>query len=176
MRKFPAISIMVVSLLLAKFAWAQNPAPLTTDVVERFIASMQDMQEINKKYQDIGILSQDLSNTAEILQNHEAYNEVATVINNHGFTDINLWATVGNQVMKAYAANKMGEEMPAMDEQMQKAAEEIQRSNMTDTQKQQMMEMLLSSQQMIGTFSDVPEADKAAVLPYLLSIDALGQN
>ena len=176
MRKFPAISIMVVSLLLAKFAWAQNPAPLTTDVVERFITSMQDMQEINKKYQDIGILSQDLSNTAEILQNHEAYNEVATVINNHGFTDVNLWAAVANQVMKAFAANKMGDEMPEMDEGMQKAVEEIQKSQMSDTQKQQMIEMLQSSQQIIDAYSDVPEADKAAVLPFMSSIGALGRN
>ena len=176
MRMLPTISIMVVSIFLAKFAWAQNPAPLTTDLVERFIASMEDMQEINKKYENSGILSQDFSNTAVILQNHEAYNEVVTVINNHGFTDINLWATVGGQVMKAYAANKLGKEMPAIDEQMQKATEEIQKSNMTDTQKQQMMEMLLSSQQMIGTYSNVPEADKAAVLPFLSSIDALGSN
>ena len=176
MPKFRVTSVIVVSLFLATLSWAQNPPPLSADVVESFIASMHDMEEISKNYEDSGFMGQDLSNAAEMLQKHEAYNEVVTMINNHGFPDVQLWAAVGNQVMKAYAANKLGEEMPGMDEEMQKAVEEIQKSQMSDTQKQQMIEMLQSSQQIINAYSDVPEADKAAVLPYMSSIDALGRN
>ena len=176
MPKFRVTSVIVVSLFLATLSWAQNQAPLTADVVESFIASMHDMEEISKNYEDSGFMGQDLSNAAEMLQKHEAYNEVVTMINNHGFPDVQLWAAVGNQVMKAFAANKLGEEMPAMDEEMQKAVEEIQKSQMSDTQKQQMIEMLQSSQQIIDAYSDVPEADKAAVLPFMSSIDALSRN
>ena len=67
--------------------------------------------------------------------------------------------------MKAFAANGMDSEMPQMDEQMKQALEQIESSDMTEKQKENMRQMMQSSMQLMNSYVNAPETDKAAVLP-----------
>ena len=62
--------------------------------------------------------------------------------------------------------------LPQLDEQMQQALEEIEKSNMSDEQKDAMRQMMQSSMQMMDIYADVSESDKAAVLPFMSAIEA----
>jgi hypothetical protein len=47
---------------------------------------------------------------------------------------------------------------------------------MTEEQKEGMRQMMQSSMQMMNSYENVPEADKAAVLPYMSVIENLGRQ
>ncbi len=97
------------------------------------------------------------------------------VIKRHGFSDLDQWGTIADRIMRAFAANSMNTGLPQMDEQMQQALEQIEKSNMTDAQKDAMRQIMQSSSQMMDVYADVPETDKAAVLPFMSDLETLGQ-
>ena len=183
------LGAVVASLLIAGPALAQTSGPLTSDLIEGFIVSVRDLQEVGKKYDGEGLMNPNMSLdegmeraaapfSAAIaqIQGHEAYGEMRAVIERHGFSDVQQWALTGDRVMKAFVANKMGAEMPQMDAQMKQALEQIENSNMSAAQKETMLQMMQSSVQMMGAYADVPEADKAAVAPFMSTLESLGQH
>jgi hypothetical protein len=116
------------------------------------------------------------STTITRMQGHHAFNEMQETILKHGFSDVQSWGATGDRIMKAFAANSMETEMPQMDEQMKQALEQIEKSNMTKEQKEGMRQMMQSSMQMMNSYENVSETDKAAVLPYMSVIENLGRQ
>ena len=110
------------------------------------------------------------------MQGHEAYDEILAVIERHGFSDLQQWASTGEQIIRAFAANSVETEMPQMDKQMRQALEEIEKSDLTDAQKDAMRQMMESSVQMVSSYTDVSGSDRAAVLPFMSAIETLGQR
>ncbi len=53
---------------------------------------------------------------------------------------------------------------------------DLQYSHMTEEQKEGMRQMMQSSMQMLNSYENVPETDKAAVLPYMSVIEDLGRQ
>ena len=187
MSKFRVIAIAVTVFVFCSTVTAQTPGSLTPEIVQGFADSFQDLQEISKRYNADQIMSpiasgdKNMAQTAtpfstaiSKIQGHQAFNEMQATILKHGFSDVESWAAIGDRIMKAYAANSMETEMPQMDEQMKQALEQIEKSNMTEEQKENMRQMMLSSMQMMNSYVDVPEVDKAAVLPYMSVIENLG--
>ena len=183
------IIIVVTSLLFTVSAFAQTGAPLTPQNVKGFIDSVRNIQEISKKYGAEKIVNPDISTGGSMagaaspfstaiaqMQGQQAYNEMLEVIKRHGFSDLDQWGTTADRIMRAFAANSMKTGLPQMDEQMQQALEEIDKSNMTDAQKDAMRQLMQSSRQMMDVYADVSEADKAAVLPFMPAIETLGQQ
>ena len=180
---------VVASLLFAGPALAQTSGTLTPNIIEGFIDSVRDLQEIGEKYDATGLMNPNMSLDEGIeraaapfsaaiaqMQGHAAYGEMLAAIERHGFSDLQQWALTGDRVMKAFIANKMGAEMPQMDAQMKQALEQIENSNMPAAQKETMLKMMQSSTQMMGAYADVPAADKAAVAPFMSMIEGLGQQ
>ncbi len=183
------ISIVATSLLFTFSSFAQAAEFLTPQSVEGYIISIRDLQEIGKKYGAEEIVNPDISGSDSMaggvspfstainqMQGHQAYNEMLAVIKRHGFSDLQQWGTTGDRIMRAFAANSMQTGLPQMDEQMQQALEQIEKSDMTDAQKDDMRQIMQSSMQMMDIYADVPETDKAAVLPFMSAIEALGQQ
>jgi len=187
MSKFRVFVIALLSLLFCWTAAAQTTDSLTPEIVEGFIGSIQDLQEVGKKYHTEELVSPTVSGDKAMaqadtpfstaitkMQGHQAYNEMQAVILKHGFSDAQQWGAIGDRIMKAFGANSMETEMPQMDEQMQQALEQIENSNMTDEQKETMRQMMQSSTQMMNSYVNISETDKAAVLPFMQAIENLG--
>ena len=183
------IIILVTSLLFTVSTSARGAELLTPQNIEGFIDSVRDLQEISTKYGAEKIVNPDISGSGSMagaaspfstaiaqMQGQQAYDEMLAVIMRHGFSDLDQWGTIADRIMRAFAANSMNTGLPQMDEQMQQALEQIEKSNMTDAQKDTMRQIMQSSIQMMDVYADVPETDKAAVLPFMSAIEALGQQ
>jgi hypothetical protein len=106
------------------------------------------------------------------LQGHQAYNEILGIIRRYGFADENEWAMVGDRTIRTYTAMRMEKENPEIDAQMQEAIQQIGNSNMSEEQKQQMLQMMQGYTQAISDYGgEVSEADKDAVMPHIAAID-----
>ena len=185
----PGVIIIVVTSLLFTVSTSTRGAELLTPQnIEGYIDSIRDLQEISNKYGAEKLVSPDISSGGSMagaaspfsmaiaqMQGQQVYNEMLKVIKRHGFSDLDIWGTTADRIMRAFAANSMKTELPQMDEQMQQALEQIEKSNMTDEQKDAMRQIMQSSRQMMDIYADVPETDKAAVLPFMSAIEALGQ-
>jgi hypothetical protein len=189
MSKFRVIAIAVTVFVFCPTVTAQTPDSLTPDIVQGFVDSVQDLREISKRYNADEIMSPTASGDKTMaqtatpfstaisrMQGHPAFNEMKATILKRGFSDVDSWAAIGDRIMKAYAANSMETEMPQMDEQMKQALEQIEKSNMTEEQKEGMRQMMQSSMQMMNSYGDVSEVDRAAVLPYMPVIENLGNQ
>jgi hypothetical protein len=188
--KIPRVIIIAVTSLLFTFStFAQTPVSLTPKNIEGFIDSVRDLQELSTKYGAEKIVNPDISGSGSMagaaspfstaiaqMQGQQAYDEMLAVIKRHGFSDLDQWGTIADRIMRAFAANSMKTGLPQMDEQMQQALEQIEKSNMTDAQKDAMRQMMQSSSQMMDIYADVPEADKAAVFPFMSDLETLGQQ
>lgn len=167
-------------------------ADLTSDMVGRFIQSMNGMQEIAAKYDDIvepnsafeprgmddvaqRAMTPFSSSLAE-MKAHEGYGDLLAMIRQHGFDSAEQWAQVGDRVMRAYAALTIAEEVPNMNAQLAQAMQELEDSDLSEEQKQMMRGMLQSSTVVVGAVNNVPDADKAAVRPHIGAIEALGND
>jgi hypothetical protein len=182
------IIIAVTSLLFTFSTFAQTPVSLTPKNIEGFIDSVRDLQELSTKYGAEKIVNPDISGGGSMaeaaspfstaiaqMQGQQAYDEMLAVIKRHGFSDLDQWGTTADRIMRAFAANSMKTELPQMEEQMQQALEQIEKSNMTDAQKDAMRQMMQSSSQMMDVYADVSETDKAAVFPFMSDLETLGQ-
>ena len=189
MSKFRIIAIAVSTFVFCPPVSAQTPDSLTPEIVQGFVDSIQDLREISKRYNADEIMSPTASGDKTMAQTatpfstaitrmrgHQAFNEMQATILKHGFSDMQSWGAIGDRIMKAFAANSMDTEMPQMDEQMKQALEQIESSDMTEEQKENMRQMMQSSMQMMNSYENVPETDKAAVLPYMSVIENLGHQ
>jgi hypothetical protein len=183
------VVIVVISLLFTFSTYAQPAGNLTRQNIEGYLDSIRDMKKISKKYNTEEIVSPGVSASESMaqgndpfsagitqMQGHKAYDEMLAVIERHGFSDIQQWGATGERIIRAFAANSVETEMPAMDKQMQQALEEIEKSDLSDTQKDAMRQMMESSLQMMNSYTDASGADRAAVLPFMSAIEALGQQ
>jgi len=183
------VVVFVISLLFTFSTYAQTAGNLTRQNIEGYLDSIRDLQKISKKYNTEEILSPGVSASESMaqgndsfstaitqMQGHKAYDEMLAVIERHGFSDIQQWGTIGERIMRAFAANSVETEMPAMDKQMQQALEEIEKSNLTGAQKDAMRQMMESSLQIMNSYTDASGSDRAAVLPFMSAIEALGQQ
>lgn len=189
MSKFRLFTIAVSAIVFCPPVIAQTPDSLTPEIVQGFVDSIQDLREIGKRYNADEIMSSTASRDKTMAQNatpfstaitrmrgHQAFNEMQATILKHGFSDMQSWGAVGDRIMKAFAANSMNTEMPQMNEQMKLALDQIESSDMAEDQKESMRQMMQSSMQMMNSYVNAPETDKAAVLPYMSVIENLGHQ
>ena len=63
--------------------------------------------------------------------------------------------------------------MPNMNEQMEKAREQLKNSGMPPAQQEAMMKIMGSSSELLKAYDDVSAADKKAIKPYLKDIEGM---
>jgi hypothetical protein len=189
MNKYRIIAIALSAFAFCPSAIAQTPDSLTPEIVQGFVDSIHDLREISKRYNAEEIMSPTASGDKTMaqtatpfstaittIQGHQAFNEMQATILKHGFSDMQSWGAIGDRIMKAFAANGMDSEMPQMDEQMKQALEQIESSDLTEKQKENMRQMMQSSMQLMNSYVNAPETDKAAVLPYMSVIENLSHQ
>jgi len=168
--------LCVVLLIVANLSLAAQP--LTSDVIERWLKSQDEMMAWGNKHQDridYNSGSGFPANAEEMLAPVRAaglYDEVAKLTKKYGFAKPEEWADASVRIIGAMGALEVGDSMQGIDVQQQ--LNQIQNSpGLSEAQKQQMMQMMRQSMQAMKQMSTASEADKAAVKPYLSQIEAV---
>lgn len=171
MQKIVLALFASLGLALAGLAHAQ--APLTGDQIDRWIATVQELQmwsdeeAVEDPWDDLDDEMDegpvDLERIYQELARSEA--QVRTIIQRNGFRDGDEWANVGNRISQAFMALEMGDSQSEFQEAMREARREIgQSEHLTDEQKAMMLEQMEQSQRMLDAhIGEVSEADMAAV-------------
>ncbi len=161
--------------ITATYAWG---ASLTDADVENFISSLKEIQVLGQQYDDLDNLDDEfspgaeemkmpenpMSDSLERIRGHEIYGRIQNVVRDHGFTDAEQWANVGDRVFKAYISLDLEGEMPAMRAEMEDALQEIEENpHMSDQQKTQMKQMIENVMSSMEEMTDAPEEDMAVV-------------
>ena len=171
----------VLVLLAALPAMAQS---LTDERIERFIASLEDLESLGEKVENtdmFGDMGQEIQEQAmrkgefrpmrmmvEKMRDHEMHDEFATVVSDHGFQRPEDWADTGDRIMRAMTAmelekhnqDDMQAEMGTMMEQMKN------NPNISKEQRKRMREQMEQAMAGMKAMADAPEADIKAVRPY----------
>jgi len=175
-RPFKTTAAAIVVALTSVFgsqAAAQAPTveqvALTPEIVEAFIASYPDVRQtadgLSAQYGvDVGDGDDPSTAWQAWLAVTGAQNALNAVCQNYGFTGFQQWLQVMVSVATAYAFATGGGDVPG---EMAAAIQQIQDDpNMTEAQKQMMMEQMQASMAMMGAIMP-PQQNIDAVTPYV---------
>ncbi|MBB5517575.1 hypothetical protein [Amphiplicatus metriothermophilus] len=185
MPKIIAAALAGLAALFAAAAFAAAPdvarAPLKGEAVERFIATMAEVEAFGDALEASGRLEAlklqtqprlgepfaPFSNTVEALAaNHpDEHARLAGIVRPHGFTPAS-WGETGDRIILAYLAEKMAQEDPEAMAQM--AAMDRSMLDQLPPEMKTQMEAVFA---MMETVRDADPADRAAVRPYLGALD-----
>lgn len=165
---------VVLALILSLISFSSYAEQLTDDKIRAFIQSMDavqamgpELEEFANKQENMDMsrdLSRILSSTVEAAEGHQIYDRMENLAQDHGFKNIDTWASTGDRVYNAWFAIEMGDENPDLQQEMTSAMAEIENNpNMTAAQKSQMRDVMGMAQQV----SDAPAADIEAVRPHM---------
>lgn len=170
--------------LIALSSLSANAESLTDQSIRSFINSLEALQGMEDDYDELTDdlandedpaetpdMSRIFSSSVEQMKGHDLYNELETVVKQHGFSSAEQWGRTGDRIFRAWSAIEMGEQSGQMNQEMARAMEEIDNNpNMSEAQKQQIREMMGGAMSAFDQAANAPEADKRAVRPH---IDAL---
>jgi hypothetical protein len=94
------------------------------------------------------------------------------ILRRHGFTGVEEWTAVAQRVVNAYMAVKFADEQPDAEAELARARAEIEASDMSPEQKQQMLAMLARSLDSMRAMTSAPAEDVATVRGMLPELDA----
>lgn len=104
------------------------------------------------------------------------FDEMLVTVKRHGFSSVEQWAGIGDKAIRAYAATKIGEQVPEMNKQMKEMKAKLAKSGMPAEQQEAMMEMMGAGSTIMESFNDVPSADKKAIKPFISQLENLGRR
>lgn len=178
--------LLTLALLFAVAGFPAHAETLTDQTVRSFITSLEALQGMEDKYDDLpgdlagqdgdvemADMSRMFSSAIEKLKGHPVYNELKGVIRQHGFASPEQWGATGDRIFNAWAALEMGQQSGHMNQGMARAMEEMENNpNISEAQKQQMREMMGGAMSAMNHLNNVSEADKQAVRPHLEALRA----
>lgn len=170
--------------VLAMLAMAAVAAstPLSEAEVQRFIASLPEIEQLSAEEQDAGWLDEadgldferPLSGSIHALRGRAMYGQLDAVAAKHGFSGLEHWARVGDKVFKAFLALEMEQQRPQLQAQAAEQLREIEQNpHLTPEQREQLKHMLSSSMQFMESLAQAPASDMEAVRPHLAELRRL---
>ena len=178
------MNVLVGLLVVPLMAVYAHGASLTDAQVKRFVASMEEVQQLFDEYDDLHEMDDDfddfdgeidmtfpenpMSDAIAEMRGHAVYNRLQGVVRKHGFSNVEQWAGTGDKVMMAFYSLLMEEAHPEAVAEMQAALREIDDNPyMGEAQKQEMRKMMESAMSHMSHLMDAPAADKAVVRPHM---------
>lgn len=177
-RQFAVVLTFILSLLSFS-AYAQA---LTDSRIQSFITTLEkaaamepEFEELNDSQEkETADFSRIFSSSIEDLKGQDVYVRLERLVQNHGFKNLNEWATTGDRIYGAWIAIEMADQSPALRKEMESALAEIE-SN-PDISAQQKAQMRAAMETGIGftqQASAAPSADIEAVKPHLKALRAI---
>ena len=182
------ISILLLLFGAAAGTGLAQEGPLTKERVEAFLASMSDLEAWEQEHEDeveafdwepesLEDLASPFVSATEVMESQPWAGEVREVVRKHGFDDLKSWAVAGDRIFKAYLAVAMDNvDKSKMDSGMAEALRDIEASDLPEEKKAELREVLGAANEMSKMHSEVPEADKQAVMPFLEQLEHMGED
>lgn len=174
--------VVLMALLLTFRAGAGE---LRQDQIERFLASMQELQAQNQylealagiyrteEYQALHPGSLLVSDMVSLLNGKPVHDTLEQVVRKHGFSGAEDWGRTGDRILLAVISLQMADLAPAMEQEIERLKRDIRNNeHFSDAQKTRMQTMLKASSRLVERVSEVADADRDAVKPWL---DELGK-
>ena len=174
--------IMALGMLM--IALPLQAEKLTDLQIEAFIASMAELQT---KEADFKAAAPDLENgdpaslpnidtlisdSIQRMQGHVLYDQVDTIVQQHGFEGVDQWSRIGDRILNAYVAVTMGAESENLRNEMAEALREIENNaNLTPAQKEQMKNMMGGAVSSIEQMVTAPQEDVRAIQPHMAELN-----
>ena len=169
---------IVLLLLVASFANAEQA--LTSQQIQQWLKSADSIQQWADKHEDLleedenEEVNIDESFSAEFLiaQVKEAglYDEAKNIVQDNGYDSLEEWTNIQIKIMKTMMALEMEKEKGKTDEMMAQLEAFKNNPSIPAEQKEMMTNMMQSGLQMMEKLSNVPDADKAALKPFLSQV------
>ena len=104
--------------------------------------------------------------------NQADIDKAMAILRRHGFETVEEWTAVAQRVVNAYMALKFADEQPDAEAEMARARAEIEASDMSPEQKQQMLAMMAQSMASMRAMTSAPPEDVATVRSLQPELDA----
>lgn len=137
--------VLALTLSLLSFnAYAQE---LTDNRIQSFITTLEKAATMEPEFEELNDsqdketvdLSRIFSSSIEGLKGQDVYLRLERLVQDHGFKNLNEWATTGDRIYGAWMAIEMADQSPALREEMESALTEIENNpNISAQQKTQM--------------------------------------
>lgn len=175
--------LVALLLLLPSVAYAETGAPLEEGEVRRFLATLEDLEDLGERYEDADFESVEiepeegfspLATSLQELRGHEAYPEFQEILRREEFDDEDRWAEVGDRTLRAYMALQIQDENPNMLAELSAALDELENHpDMNNEQRAMMLEMMGPALAIARSIEEVPEEDLRMVETMRSEIDAI---
>lgn len=169
--------VVLMAMLLPVWVAAGE---LHQDQVERFLASMQELQAQDRYPEALaGIYRTDehqalhpgsllVSDMVSLLNDKPVHDTLEQVVRKHGFSGAEDWGRTGDRILLAVISLQMADLAPAMGQEIERLERDIRNNeHFSESQKTRMQAMLEDSSRLVERVSEVGDADRDAVKPWL---------
>lgn len=177
----------MLALLLSILAFSAQAEKLSDSTIRAFIASMEDAQALQEQYEDtegwpdpagenmksMPDMTRLFSDGVEKMEDEPVYEKFESVVQKHGFKNLQSWASVGDRVFGAMMAIEMKGSGGGGAEMAEAMAEIENDPNMSPEMKAQMRAMMGAALNMTKAADNVPAADIEAIRPHLKALKAV---
>lgn len=170
------LAILAIFLGLAHIAHSE---PLTPKQVERFIASMPELNALGEKHEDDKPRQIDrarpLGSSLELMGSQSAaYADLAQLASHHGFSSAEHWADVGDRTMRAYAIATSTLSSDEVEAAYQQGIANVNNDpGLTAAQKEAVLAGMAKGHKRNMDARQAAEKDLAAVQPHLATLNKL---
>lgn len=192
-RQSPALlRSATIAMLLALFTFfsvSSHAQSLSDQKISSFIESLKAAEKLEPEFEDLSDemdgeddgtmpdFSRIFSDSLDELKGHEAYSRLEELARDHGFSNLEEWASTGDRVFQAWMAIEMEQQNPAARQEMNAALAEIENNpDMTAEQKAQMRAMMESAMGAMQSASNAPPEDVEAVRPHADALRRLSDD
>ena len=175
----------VVLLLFVLLAAGPSPAEtvtvLTQQQVKSFLAVWSELEALaagsTKKEGAVRLPSADRGNPFSQLmkdiENNESHSQFIDIIEKNGYANIQDWGAVADQIMQAYMAVRMDRMYPQLEAEVASLRRKVEENPSLSAREKQALIEELQSTLTVATQFQASEAEKAAVRPYMQTIDRI---
>ncbi|MBU6952499.1 MULTISPECIES: hypothetical protein [unclassified Hahella] len=172
-RTLSKIGVALFTFCFSLFVQAE--APLTGDLIDRWIKSQKAVQEWGDKHEeelskyekDNEMIPTNIDDIVAPLKASGLYGQVEDIVEGYGFSTPEEWASTALRIFGAYAAIEMQGQQVDMDAMRQQLAELEKNPNISAEQKKMMRDMMQQGLAMMEKFKNAPPEDVEAVKPHM---------
>uniref|UniRef100_UPI003898E349 hypothetical protein n=1 Tax=Marinobacter antarcticus TaxID=564117 RepID=UPI003898E349 len=155
---------------------------MTDNTIRSFITTLEKAQTMEPEFEELDDkqdnealdFSRIFSSSIEELKGEDVYDRLESLVQDHGFKNLEDWATTGDRIYSAWIAIEMTDQSPALRKEMESAMAEIENSpHLSAQQKAQMRASMETALGFTQQASDAPLADINAVKPHLEALRAI---
>ncbi len=175
-------AMLALTIVLSLVSFSAHAEKLTDNTIRSFITTLEKAQTMEPEFEELDDeqdnealdFSRIFSSSIEELKGEDVYDRLESLVQDHGFKNLDDWATTGDRIYSAWIAIEMTDQSPALRKEMESAMAEIENSpHMSAQQKAQMRASMETALGFTQQASDAPLADINAVKPHLEALRAI---